>query len=275
LSFKIIDKTRVHLKEIQSTQNQLVKSIVELKYKAAKRKELGLCIIEGQKEIEIAIASGIEIEKLLIEKSLTDVNTSIKEAAKEVYECSTEVMEKIAIRDVKSSIIAVAKAKYLKLADVVLRPKPFVLILENIEKPGNLGSLFRTADAANVDVILCTEMQTDIYNHNVVRNSLGCVFSKQIVSCTNQEALTFCQKHSVQIYPTYLHTEKYYYQEDFTQPSAIVFGTESTGISEFWASHADHCIKIPMLGKIDSMNVSNSASILLYEVVRQRRTINY
>lgn len=262
------------MKEIISTQNQLVKSIVELKYKASKRKELGLCIIEGQKEIAIAIASGIEIEKLLLEKNLVNIDTRLRESAKEVYECSTEVMEKIAIRDVKSSIIAVAKAKYLKLADVVLSSKPFVLILENIEKPGNLGSLFRTADAANVDVILCTDMQTDIYNHNVVRNSLGCVFSKQIVSCTNQEALDFCQKHNVQIYPTYLHTEKYYYQEDFTQPAAILFGTESTGISEFWASHADHFIKIPMLGKIDSMNVSNSASILLYEVVRQRRSIN-
>jgi TrmH family RNA methyltransferase len=258
------------LKEIQSTQNQLVKSIVELKYKAAKRKEQGLCIIEGQKELEIAVASGLVIEKLLLEKNLELSNPSLRDAALEVFECSSEVMEKIAIRDVKSSIIAVARANYLSLSDVNLSERPFVLILENIEKPGNLGSLFRTADAANVDVILCTEMQTDIYNHNVVRNSLGCVFSKQIVSCTNEEALEFCQKNNIKIYPTYLHTEKYYYQENFTQAAAIVFGTESTGISDFWASKTDHLIKIPMLGKIDSMNVSNSASILLYEVVRQR-----
>lgn len=249
----------------------MVKSIVELKFKAAKRKEQGLCIIEGQKELEIAVASGLVIEKLLLEKNLELSNPSLRDAALEVFECSSEVMEKIAIRDVKSSIIAVARASYLQLSDVKLSENPFVLILENIEKPGNLGSLFRTADAANVDVIICTDMKTDIYNHNVVRNSLGCVFSKQIVSCTNQEALDFCKKNHIEIYTTYLHTDKFYYQEDFNSPTALLFGTESTGVSDFWISNTKHKIKIPMLGKIDSMNVANSASILLYEVVRQRR----
>lgn len=249
----------------------MVKSIVELKFKAAKRKEQGLCIIEGQKELEIAVASGLVIEKLLLEKNLELSNPSLRDTALEVFECSSEVMEKIAIRDVKSSIIAVARASYLQLSNVKLSENPFVLILENIEKPGNLGSLFRTADAANVDVIICTDMKTDIYNHNVVRNSLGCVFSKQIVSCTNQEALDFCKKNNIEIYTTYLHTDKFYYQEDFNSPTALLFGTESTGVSDFWISNTKHKIKIPMLGKIDSMNVANSTSILLYEVVRQRR----
>ena len=249
----------------------MVKSILELKFKAAKRKEQGLCIIEGQKELEIAVASGLVIEKLLLKKSLELTNPFLKDIALEVFECSSEVMEKIAIRDVKSSIIAVARANYLSLSEVKLSENPFVLILENIEKPGNLGSLFRAADAANVDVILCTDMKTDIYNHNVVRNSLGCVFSKQIVSCTNQEALDFCKKQQIEIFTTYLHTDKLYYQEDFNLPTALVFGTESTGVSDFWISNTAHKIKIPMMGKIDSMNVANSASILLYEVVRQRR----
>ena len=201
----------------------MVKSILELKFKAAKRKEQGLCIIEGQKELEIAVASGLVIEKLLLKKSLELTNPFLKDIALEVFECSSEVMEKIAIRDVKSSIIAVARANYLSLSEVKLSENPFVLILENIEKPGNLGSLFRAADAANVDVILCTDMKTDIYNHNVVRNSLGCVFSKQIVSCTNQEALDFCKKNEIVIFTTYLHTDKYYYQEDFNLPTALVF----------------------------------------------------
>ena len=249
----------------------MVKSILELKFKAAKRKEQGLCIIEGQKELEIAVASGLVIEKLLLKKSLELTNPFLKDIALEVFECSSEVMEKIAIRDVKSSIIAVARANYLSLSEVKLSENPFVLILENIEKPGNLGSLFRAADAANADVILCTDMKTDIYNHNVVRNSLGCVFSKQIVSCTNQEALDFCKKQQIEIFTTYLHTDKLYYQEDFNLPTALVFGTESTGVSDFWISNTKHKIKIPMMGKIDSMNVANSASILLYEVVRQRR----
>lgn len=259
------------MKEITSAQNPLVKHIVELKYKAAKRKEQGLCIIEGHKELEMAISAGWTIEKLMVEKN-TLVNASpFLSYAQEVFECTSEVMDKMAIRELKSPIIAIARARYLELGQVTLRENPILLIIENIEKPGNLGSLFRTADAADVDVILCTEMKTDIYNHNVIRNSLGCVFTKQIVSCSNQDALTFCQKNEINIFSTYLHTDRYYYQENFNTPTALVFGTESTGISPFWIKNSFQCIKIPMLGKIDSMNVSNSASILLYEAVRQRK----
>lgn len=258
------------MKEITSTQNPLVKQIIELKSKASKRKELGLCVIEGKKELEIAIESGVEIEKLLIEKNGHEIPELFRRKIQDIYECSASVIEKIAIRDQKESYIALARTSYLRLSDVQLSKVPFMLILENIEKPGNLGSLFRTADAANVDAILCTDMKTDVYNHNVIRNSLGCAFSKQIVYCTNQEALDFCLLHNIQTYATYLHTDSYYYQLAFKKPTAIIFGTESTGISDFWRTRADTLIKIPMLGKIDSMNVSNSASILLYEVVRQR-----
>lgn len=246
--------------------------MVELKSKASKRKETHRCIIEGRKEIEIAIASGIQIEKLLVEKNHIEISDSIFQCASEIYECSSEVMEKIAIRDSKSSIVAVAHTSYLSLNQVKLSKSPFLLILENIEKPGNLGSLFRTADAAKVDVILCTEMKTDLYNHNVIRNSLGCTFSNQIVYCSNEEALQFCKQNKIQVAATFLHTEQYYYDQDFRKSTAMVFGTESTGISSFWDQNADIKIKIPMLGKIDSMNVSNSAAILIYEVVRQRWT---
>jgi RNA methyltransferase, TrmH family len=259
------------LKEITSSQNPLVKEIIELKSKASKRREKKLCVIEGQKEIEIALESGIVIEKLLVDKSIISIPDLFQNKIQEIIYCSADVMDKIAIRDLKSKFVAIAQTKYLTLSEVNLSEKPFVLILENIEKPGNLGSLFRTSDAANVDLIICTDMQTDLYNPNVIRNSLGCVFSNQIVFCSNIEALDFCQKNKIKTQATFLHTEDYYYQQDFTQPTAIIFGTESTGITEFWQTKANHKIKIPMLGKIDSMNVSNSASILLYEVVRQRR----
>ncbi len=259
------------MKEISSTQNQLVKDIIELKTKSSKRKEKQLCIIEGQKEIEIAIESGIFIEKLLVDKSISSIPKLFESNIQEIIFCSSDVMEKIAIRDLKSKFVAIAKTKYLSLNDINLSDNPFVLILENIEKPGNLGSLFRTSDASNVDLIICTEMQTDLYNPNVIRNSLGCVFSKQIVFCNNHEALNFCKKNKINTQATFLHTDFYYYEQDFIKPTALIFGTESTGISDFWQQYADYKIKIPMLGKIDSMNVSNSASILLYEVVRQRR----
>ena len=258
------------MKEITSTQNPLVKQIIELKSKASKRKELKLCIIEGLKEIEIALQSQIKIEKILVDNALEKIPDFLLSSEAELLSCSKSVMEKLAIRDLPQSYIAIAKTNYLTLSDVKLSQNPLVLILENIEKPGNLGSLFRTSDAANVDVILCTEMKTDLYNHNVIRNSLGCIFSKQIVYCTNDEVLQYCQDNHITTQATFLHTNNYYYQQDFKQPTAIVFGTESTGITEFWQKNADHLIKIPMLGKIDSMNVSNSASILLYEAVRQR-----
>jgi RNA methyltransferase, TrmH family len=258
------------LKEITSSQNPLVKDIIELKSKASKRREKKLCIIEGQKEIEIALESGIVVEKLLVDKSIESIPDLFQDKIQEIIYCSADVMDKLAIRDLKSKFVAIAQTKYLDLSEVKLSSNPFVLILENIEKPGNLGSLFRTADAANVDLIICTDMQTDLYNHNVIRNSLGCIFSKQIIYCSNQEAFDFCKKNRIETQATFLHTDHYYYQQDFQKPTAIIFGTESTGITDFWQINSDHTIKIPMLGKIDSMNVSNSASILLYEVVRQR-----
>jgi RNA methyltransferase, TrmH family len=255
-------------REISSTQNPLVKEVLELKSKPSARRFHNRCIIEGQKEIEVALASGIFIEKLLV-KEQSEIPKAFS-PIKDLYYCNQAVMEKIAIRESTQKFVAIAKTRSLFLDEVKLSENPFVLILENIEKPGNLGSLFRTSDAANVDVILCTNMQTDLYNSNVIRNSLGCIFSKQIVYCTNEEAIDFCREHKIDIHATYLHTEKDYYQQDFKKPTAIVFGTENSGISEYWINNADHQIKIPMLGKIDSMNVSNSASILLYEVVRQR-----
>lgn len=250
----------------------MIKKIIELKTKASSRREEGLCIIEGLKEVEIALQSGIEFKDILIENSFLEEYNQLQWQISpvDVHLCSSAVMEKLAIRDSKQKIVVIAKTKLLAMENIKLSSSPFILILESIEKPGNIGALLRTSDAANVDAILCTDMQTDIFNHNVIRNSLGCVFSKQVVQCTNEEALTFCKKNKITTYATYLHTEDYYYNQDFKQPTGIVFGTESTGISEFWKEYADHLIKIPMLGKIDSMNVSNSASILLYDVVRQR-----
>jgi RNA methyltransferase, TrmH family len=259
------------MNEISSLQNQLVKTIVDLKAKASKRRSEKKCIIEGWKELEVAIESGVVIDKILIDRQFVEEFSSQPLLEnKEIYLCTKDVMEKITIRDNREKILAIASITYNSLKDVELSEKPIILILENIEKPGNLGALLRTADAAGVDLILYTNGQTDIFNHNVIRNSLGCVFSKQIVACSNEEALAFCKKHAIKTFATYLHTDQYYYSHDFQTPTALVFGTESTGISPFWIAQADTVIKIPMLGKIDSMNVSNSASILLYEVVRQR-----
>ncbi len=256
------------IKQISSLQNPLIKQIVALKSKASERKESNLCIIEGEKEIEVAFLSGIEIKTLLFTTKVNQNQPYFQAKNIEKIEISQAVLEKISTRE--NSAVAIAKTKYTSLKDIKISQNPFVLILENIEKPGNLGSLFRSADAANVELILCTQMQTDLYNSNVIRNSLGCVFSKQIVFCSNDEALAFCNDNQIQILGTYLHTENYYYGIDMQKPTAILMGTEHSGITDFWIEKASSLIKIPMLGKIDSMNVSNSAAIMLYEVVRQR-----
>lgn len=259
------------IKEISSLQNPLVKHIVDLKSKAALRRKTATCVVEGVKEIEIAYRSGLRIESIWMERtSYENDMVPWMDDIENIYICTAAVMDKISLRDNAQKVVAVVHTRDITLDNLKLSPTPFILILENIEKPGNIGALLRTSDAANVDAILCCEMQTDIYNPNVIRNSLGCVFSKQIISCTNEEALNFCRHHHIQTYATYLHTETYYYDCNMTLPTAIIFGTENSGISDFWISNADHLIKIPMLGRIDSMNVSNSASILLYEVVRQR-----
>lgn len=262
------------MKHISSSQNAIVKKIVDLKSKASARRSEKLCVIEGFKEIEIAIESNVNIRTLLVNEKEFKIDSTKFEAflncTNDILICSDEVMDKIALRDSKQKIIAIADTIELELSEIKLSPSPFVLILENIEKPGNLGALLRTCDAAGVDAILCTSMQTDIYNPNVIRNSLGCVFSQKIVSCSNEEALNFCIIHKINIYSTYLHTDYNYYQKDFTLPTAIVMGSEGFGITDFWLNDTVELIKIPMLGKIDSMNVSNSASILLFDVVRQR-----
>lgn len=258
-------------KEITSLQNTIVKQVIELKSKASLRRKNSQCIIEGEKEVDIAYLSGIEIQSLLVDKShLESLNQYSWINSSSKYLCSREVMDKISIRESTQNVVAIAQTKNLSFTDIKISKNPLVLILENIEKPGNIGALLRTADAANVDLVLCCEMQTDLFNPNVIRNSLGCVFSKQIIACSNKDAFKFCQDHDIQVFSTFLHTDRYYYERDFRIPTAIVFGTESTGISKFWQLHSKDLLKIPMLGKIDSMNVSNSASILLYEAVRQR-----
>ena len=266
-------KRKTEVKHISSTQNQLIKDIVELKSKAKIRQKLQKTIIEGSLELKTAMSAGIEIEMILaLPKDIEEGLFEITASNIEVISVSHEVMEKIALRESGNrTCIAVARTLSHDINKLNLSPVPFLLVLEGIEKPGNIGALIRTADAAGVDAILCCDFQTDIFNPNVIRNSLGCVFSKQIVSCTSEEAIAFCKKHQVQIITTYLHTDQSYYDIDMQIPTAIVMGTEATGVTEKWLEPDMQKIKIPMLGTIDSMNVSNSASIMLYEVVRQRR----
>ena len=183
---------------------------------------------------------------------------------------SKEVFDKIAVRENSGGVIVVAEMKAHRLEDLKLSENPLILVLESVEKPGNLGALLRTADAAGVDAVIICDPQTDFYNPNVIRSSIGCVFTQPVASSTSVEAIDWLKRHHIKIFCAYLQSSQPYHQIDFKQRSAIVMGTESTGLTEEWVKSSDSNIIIPMFGKIDSMNVSTSAAVLVFEAVRQR-----
>ncbi|MHC1707949.1 MAG: TrmH family RNA methyltransferase [Bacteroidales bacterium] len=258
---------------ITSPTNPKVKHLIKLgKGRGKDRKEL--FVFEGIKEIELALEAGIEIHSFffcrdivdpeLFKKFFSGIDPGI------VYEITPAIFSRIAYRESTGGMLVVGKSKYLTLEEVVLGRVPFVLVLESVEKPGNLGGILRTADAAGVDAVLVCDPLTDLYNPNIIRSSLGTIFTKQVVACTSDEAIQWLRKNNISIFATDLNIDFYYQQLDFTQATALVMGTEHDGLSRRWLSAADQRIKIPMMGKIDSLNVSTAASVLMFEVVRQR-----
>ena len=180
------------------------------------------------------------------------------------------VFEKIAYRESTGGVIALAEQKHHRLDDIQLKQNPLVLILESVEKPGNLGAILRTADAAGVDAVVICDPQTDFYNPNVIRSSVGCVFTNQIAAATSEDTINWLKRNNIKIYTTYLKASKPYHEVDFGVPSAVVMGTEATGLSDIWVKNSDMNIIIPMQGKIDSMNVSTAAAVVIFEATRQR-----
>ena len=250
--------------------------IVLLKKKSGIRKKTGLFLIEGLREISLAIKGGYELETILIDNSIT--NSAIIEpvlaqytSAITIIEVSNEVYKKIALRDSTEGIIAVSKSKELTLDNLQFKSKnPLTLVAEAPAKPGNIGALLRTADAAGIDAVLIANPKTDIYNPNIIRTSVGCVFTTSIATGSTREILDYLTQHNIQIYGAALTASVEYQTIDYTKPSAIIVGTEATGLSNDWLQNTTQNIIIPMRGAIDSMNVSVSAAIILFEAVRQR-----
>ena len=260
----------MHFK-ITSTQNPKVKSLLSLE-KPRERRKQQLFIVEGKKEIGLALEAGYKIGNLFF----CDEIISPKELGELLVEdkllipVSKEVFDKIAVRESTGGLLAVAQQKTHRLEEIKLSKNPLVLILEGVEKPGNLGAILRTADAANVDAVIICDPQTDFYNPNVIRSSVGCVFTNQLAAVTSEEAIAWLKKNNISIFCTYLKASQPYHQTDFTKPTAIVMGTEATGLSDSWVKNSNANIIIPMLGKIDSMNVSNATAVVVFEAMRQR-----
>lgn len=256
---------------ITSTQNPKIKNLLTLE-KPRERRKLGLFVVEGRKEISLALHGGYEMESVFYcEELITpdDLRNFAFDAAFMVP-VSREVFEKIAIRENSGGVLAVARQKIHRLDSIRLSANPLVLVLESVEKPGNLGAILRTADAAGVDAVIICDPKTDFYNPNVIRSSVGCVFTNQVASATSEETLSWLEKNNIMPYSTYLKASRSYHTVDYTKPCAIVMGTESTGLSDVWTTEKQNPIIIPMHGSIDSMNVSTAAAVIVFEARRQR-----
>jgi TrmH family RNA methyltransferase len=256
---------------LSSTSNPKIKFLLSLE-KPRERRKQQLFIIEGRKEIMRALEAGYKIGNIFYcidQLSEKDLGPELVKD-KLVIPVTQEVFDKIAIRENSGGIVAVAEMKTHNLAEVKTSGTPLYLILESVEKPGNLGAILRTADAAGVDAVIICDPQTDVYNPNVIRSSIGCLFTQNVAVATSAETIAWLQKHGFAIWCTYLPASKPYFEVDFRKPGAIVMGTEATGLSAEWIKVASSNIIIPMLGKADSMNVSTSAAVVVFEARRQR-----
>lgn len=259
------------MKQITSVQNPFIKSLVLLQEKSKARKQSGTFLIEGQREIELAQKGGYEIETILFLPEISSESEAKKlSRSAELIEISKEVYQKLAYRDTTEGILAIAKSKNLSLSELNLGENPLILVAEAPEKPGNIGAILRTADAANLDAVIIGNPKSDLYNPNIVRSSVGCLFTNNIATGTTEEIIAFLKAKNISIYCATLQNSTGYHTQDYTTPTALVVGTEATGLTQIWRDNATQNIIIPMQGAIDSMNVSVAAAILIFEAKRQR-----
>jgi len=262
------------METISSLQNNRIKNIHKLSTKARERNEQGLFVIEGARELSLAFIGGYVPDSVYICPGLfakcgyPEILRSIPSTI--LYEVSETVFQKIAYREGSDGVLALVRPKSHCLSDLQIPDNPFIIVVEAVEKPGNLGAILRTADAAKADAVIVCDPSTDIYNPNTIRASIGCVFTVPIAVGSNREVLTFLQNNHIQTFAAELTAAQWYHDSDFTLPSAIIMGTEAGGLTPFWLNNAGKRIKIPMRGAIDSLNVSVSTAILTFEAMRQR-----
>jgi TrmH family RNA methyltransferase len=259
------------LKQITSIQNPFIKSLVLLQEKSKNRRQTGTFLIEGVREISLAVKGNYEIETVLFYPEIcSEIEAKKLAKSAELIEINKDVFQKLSYRETTEGVLAVAKSKSLQLSDLKLSAIPLILVAEAPEKPGNIGALLRTADAANLDAVIIANPKSDLYNPNIVRSSVGCLFTNQIASASTTEIISFLKEKNINFYCATLQNSTSYHTQDYTKPTALVVGTEATGLTQEWRDAATQNIIIPMQGEIDSMNVSVAAAILIFEAKRQR-----
>lgn len=257
------------METITSAQNPKIKNLLLLQEKSRARREQGLFVVEGRRELEHCIEAGYNVKTVFVCPAICD---TIPSAGMSLFiEIPEALYRKVAYRESTEGIIAEVEYKERTLSDLRLPENPLVMVLESVEKPGNLGAVLRSADAAGADAVIISDPLTDLYNPNLIRASIGAVFTVPTVACSSEDAIAFLQDRGIQILTAQLQDSSLYYDVDMRRGTALVMGTESTGLTDQWRKAASAHIRIPMLGRLDSLNVSVSAAILLFEAVRQRQ----
>ena len=277
----------MRIEQVTSFQNPKVKNLLQLQEKSSVRREQGLFVVEGRRELEHCIEAGYNVRTVFycpeiagteagndVGASFSGTSTpSFSGLSREslVIEVPAALYRKLAYREGTEGIIAEVEAKHLSLNDLDLPENPLIVVLESVEKPGNLGAVLRSSDAAGASAVIVCDPLTDLYNPNLIRASIGAVFTVPVVAVSSEEAIAFLKERGIAILTAQLQDSSLYYDTDMHRGVAIVMGTESTGLTDAWRQAADAHIRIPMLGRLDSLNVSVSAAILLFEAVRQRQ----
>ncbi len=250
---------------ISSTQNPRIKQLLLLQQKSAERRKQGVFVIEGKRELQHCIEAGYEVVSYYVCPELYE-----DALPQDAIIVTPAIYEKIAYRGTTEGVVAIIRVQTQSLKDLILPEHPLLMILERVEKPGNLGAVLRSADAARADAVIVCDPLTDLYNPNLIRSSIGAIFTVPTVACSSDECIRFLQERNIQILTAQLQDSDLYYDTDMRKGTAIVMGTEATGLTDQWRKAATAHIRIPMLGRLDSLNVSVSAAILLFEAVRQR-----
>ncbi|MCX6794708.1 MAG: RNA methyltransferase [Candidatus Falkowbacteria bacterium] len=256
---------------ITSLANKTIKDAAALK-KPRERKKNGLILIDGSREIEMALCARVEIISLFYCLELIADKSDIFNLvdSEKRIEVSAAVFKKICYKENPDGFLAIARPENKKLSDLKLSAEALVVVLENIEKPGNLGGIIRTAYAAGVEAIIINSAQTDIYNPNVIRASEGHIFKEDIASASIGETIKWLKKNKIKSFGAATIGAKIYTEVNLRGRVAMVLGSEAEGLSKKWLEEADKLIKIPMKEGIDSLNVSVAAGIIIYEALRQR-----
>ena len=265
----------MRIESITSAQNPKVKDLLALQEKSKERRKKGLFVVEGRRELLHCVEAGYKPHTIFFCPEIISTGDFDEIADKcdcNYIEIPQHLYDKVAYRGGTEGVIAELHCKDMTLEALNLKENPIVVVLEAVEKPGNLGAVLRSADASGVDAVIVCDPLTDMYNPNLIRSSIGAIFTVPTATATSEETIEWLKSNGIKIYTAQLQDSKWYYDTDMRGGTAIVMGTEATGLTQCWRKAADAHIKIPMLGKLDSLNVSVSAAILMFEAVRQRNS---